>query len=174
MGKQATRNRRELSPFIKGEHWTIPSASVSVCCFLTPQVSPHKQFEIAQESLSIATELDTNGGDHHTTLQALERALLKLSISETPAADLAPVRFRYAQVLLEIGETLNVQVRKWSWLCAALCRQVLEPSPAGSPKASLERVLLAIKALIALGNLSLQQKKTYRYIVLNSKTSALL
>jgi tetratricopeptide (TPR) repeat protein len=143
---------------IGDERWLLPVEHVSVCCFLTPLAPLRTQFALARESVQAARELDAQG-DHLTALETLERALLELSVSDALPADLAAPRFRYAQLLLEAGERERASSEMEQ---AAQCfeRAVKVPSPVSSPKTHAEREVLAIKALVALGNLYLQQGRT--------------
>lgn len=143
---------------IGDERWLLPVEHVSVCCFLTPLAPLRTQFTLARESVQAARELDAQG-DHLAALETLERALLELSVSDAIPADLAAPRFRYAQLLLEAGEQERASSEMEQ---AAQCfeRAVKAPSPVSSPKTHAEREVLAIKALVALGNLYLQQGRS--------------
>lgn len=140
---------------LQDEYWRIPATLVSVCCFLTPRAPRRKQFEVAQESLQVVATLE-DAEDHTVLGEALERALFELSWSGALPADLASPTFRYARLLLGMGQqeyARETMERAVDYFIHA----VAVPSPTSSPKSSTERKVLAINGLIALGNVYLQQ-----------------
>jgi hypothetical protein len=113
---------------IDDELWSIPSHLVTLSCFVTKRASPRAQFEIAQESLRAAAELEVKQ-DRESSLEAYACAVLELAISGAPAADLAPARLCYARLLLQ-AEQVERAREEMQLAVGSFERAVSESAPA--------------------------------------------
>ena len=152
------QSSRAYRVVLDNKPWSIPADLVSICCPITKRATPRAQFEIAQDSLMAAAELEAKVGEEATLRQMYARALIELAISGAPASWLAPARHRYAHLLILDGQVGRAS-QEMELAAREYGRSFAEFSNSPRDVARFDWELQAVDALIALSRLYLQQGK---------------